>query len=362
MKRPRSLPRLLWARQIDRLRVIVDDLPLGVTQAVALAVLGLAPSEPLRDLTPRRGETEMGRAAFLARGASRVAAAIANELISAPRLYRLARRSARREIRVPQEVRDPRSVLYLRAEPSLRWMGQIVGGAATHTSGVVNGFRANGLGPTVVAAERPPDIDGVPFHAAPFTRVSRLIPGLTYAEYSQDVLRAASQLRGDFVYQRYALGSVGGLELAARLGVPLVLEFNGSEIWVERNWGSGHVRMGRTLEAIERRNLLDASLVVVVAEPLKDQVVSQGVDPGHVLVNPNGVDIERLEPYRARPSEDWRRSLGLVEAPTVGFIGTFGPWHGVTVLPEMIAALRERLPDARWILIGAGELERRGVG
>lgn len=356
VKRPRSLPRLLWARHTNRLRVYVDELPLGVTQAVALAVLGFARASRFAISSPT-GETEMRRAAFLARGAFRVAAAIVNELISAPRLYRFARRSARRQIRVPRGVRDPQSMLYLRVEPSLRWMGQIVGGAATHTSGVINGFQANGLSPTVVAAERPAGTDGVPFQAVPFTRVSRLIPGLTYAEYSHDVLRAASQLRGDFIYQRYALGSSVGLELAAKLGVPLVLEFNGSEVWVERNWGSGHVRMGRTLEAIERRNLLDASLVVVVAEPLKDHVVSQGVDPGQVLVNPNGVDVERLEPYRARPSKEWRRRLGLVEAPTVGFIGTFGPWHGVTVLPEMIAALRERLPDARWILIGAGELE-----
>jgi glycosyltransferase involved in cell wall biosynthesis len=358
VKRPRSLPRLLWARHIDRLRVNIDELPMGVTQAVALAVLGFARASRFAVSTPG-GEAEMGRAAFLARGTFGVAAAIANELISLPRLYRIARRSAIRETAVPREVSDPRSVLYLRAEPSLRWMGQMVGGAATHTSGVINGFRANGLEATVVAAERPAGTDGIPFHAAPFTRMSRLIPGLTYAEYSQDLLEAASRLRADFVYQRYALGSTVGIQVAARLGVPLVLEFNGSEVWVERNWGSGHVRMGRTLEAIERRNLLDASLVVVVAEPLKAHVVAQSVDPLRVLVNPNGVDVERLEPYRARPSGEWRRRLGLAESPTVGFIGTFGPWHGVTVLPEMIAGLRKLVPDARWILIGAGQLKRR---
>ena len=141
---------------------------------------------------------------------------------------------------MPREVRDPRSVVYLRAEPSLRWMGQIVGGAATHTSGVVNGFRANGLGPTVVAAGPLPDIDGVPFHAAPFTRVSRLIPGLTYTEYSRGTPRGVGS-RADFVYQRYALGSVRGPRAGRRLGVPLILEFNGSEIWAERHWGSGQV-------------------------------------------------------------------------------------------------------------------------
>ena len=38
--------------------------------------------------------------------------------------------------------------------------------------------------------------------------------------------------------------------------------------------------------------------------------------------------------------------------PTVGFIGTFGLWHGVKLLPALI----EAVPGARWILIGDGGL------
>src|SRR4051794_28365636 len=42
VKRPRSLPRLLRSRHFSCLRVHLDELPLGVTQAVALAALCLA--------------------------------------------------------------------------------------------------------------------------------------------------------------------------------------------------------------------------------------------------------------------------------------------------------------------------------
>jgi glycosyltransferase involved in cell wall biosynthesis len=53
----------------------------------------------------------------------------------------------------------------------------------------------------------------------------------------------------------------------------------------------------------------------------------------------------------------------------VGFIGTFGPWHGVLLLPELVAAVAAGRPDARWIVIGGGwlhdevcaEIERRGL-
>ena len=40
-----------------------------------------------------------------------------------------------------------------------------------------------------------------------------------------------------FVYHRYGLYSYAGLALARRLGVPFVLEYNGSEVWISRNWG-----------------------------------------------------------------------------------------------------------------------------
>ena len=158
------------------------------------------------------------------------------------------------------------------------------------------------------------------------------------------------------MYQRYALGSFAGLELARRLQVPLILEFNGSEIWTERQWGSGHVPFAEALGALERRNVHDASLVVVVSQVLKDELVADGVDPDRVLVNPNGVDVDRLAEVRALDPAAWRARLGKPEAPTVGFVGTFGLWHGVRVLPGIIDAVRRQRDDVRWIVLGDGAL------
>ena len=65
-----------------------------------------------------------------------------------------------------------------------------------------------------------------------------------------------------------------------------------------------------------------------------------GVSEDRVLVNPNGVDVQALSRFRERSAPERRRSLDRADAPTIGFIGTFGQWHGVEVLPPMAAALR----------------------
>jgi glycosyltransferase involved in cell wall biosynthesis len=363
-RRPAELRTLLRGRRFERVIVSRDELPPSAVQAVSLALVALARA-PRFELDGRA----LGRGAFLARALARAARAVPSELLRTALSARRLRAGARRRVALPRGATGPASVAYLRVEPTLRWMGAYVGGAATHTTGVINGFVDNGLHVEVFAPERPLGTGGARYTEVPVERVFHLVRGLTYTDYSRGVVKAAEGSGADFVYQRYSLGSLAGLEVAERLGVPLVQEFNGSEIWVERNWGSGGLRFESGFAELERRNLLDASLIVVVSDVLKQQVVAEGVPPERVLVNPNGVDVARLERFRARRPVEWRRELGRTEAPTVGFIGTFGLWHGVKVLPGMIDALRERRPDVRWVVIGDGglrgeveeEIRRRGL-
>ena len=125
-----------------------------------------------------------------------------------------------------------------------------------------------------------------------------------------------------FVYQRYSLNNFTGLRVARRLGVPLVLEYNGSEIWMSRHWGRP-LKYERLSERIERLNLRAADLVVVVSRAIKEEVVSSGVAEARVFVNPNGVDTDRYRPDIS--GLDVRRRYGLNDFIVFGFIGTFGP-------------------------------------
>jgi glycosyltransferase involved in cell wall biosynthesis len=359
LRTPARLKQLLRGSRYEQLRVREGPLPPSAVQAaVALSLIAVRTRQIVV------GGRPMGRVRFALYALGRALIAAPSELAHSARLAARVRVAGHRRYALPAAESTPARSLYLRVDPSLNWLGEQVGGAATHTSGVINGLIDNGIAVEVLAAERPTATERASYVEVAPRRIFQLVRGLTYTDYTEALLQAAAGRRCDFVYQRYQLGSYAGLELARGLAVPLVLEFNGSEIWVERHWGSGRLRLSGVLERLELRNLQDASLVVVVSAPLREYVLAQGVTPERVLVNPNGVDVEALAPYRQRDPASWRDRLGLPQAPTVGFIGTFGPWHGVKLLPALV----EAVPEARWILVGGGglmaevrdEIESRG--
>ena len=369
VRQPARLWHLLRDPALVEVSVMRDDRALNGVQSGALMLAALSHANSFEVRSPTGTSTD-GRGATRARAVGALATALPAELARSARWYERARHVAASTFALPARPRAKvRRVSYLRAEPSLRWLGTQVGGAATHTAGVINGLSSAGLEVNVFAPEPPDGVRHARCRAVPTRHILQLANWLTLVGHSQELVSAAASVPADLIYQRYALGSYAGLELARRLHVPLVLEFNGSEIWAERHWGSGRVPLGKTLAALERRNLHEASLVVVVSQPLKDQLVDDGIDADRVLVNPNGVDVAALAEARAGSPAEWRSRLRLPRAPTIGFVGTFGLWHGVKLLPEMIELVAASREDARWVLVGDGplhaevvaEIERRGL-
>lgn len=173
-----------------------------------------------------------------------------------------------------------------------------------------------------------------------------------------------------FIYNRYSLYNYSGLQLAQSKNIPFVLEYNGSEIWVYKNW-SNALKYESIAEKIELLNLSAADLVVVVSQPLKDDAVNRGIDSDKILVNPNGVDPEVYTPKI--DGSNIRRKYNLEGKTVIGFIGTFGKWHGAEVLARAFGLLIQNHPqyrdNTRLFMIGDGntmaqaqqELETYGV-
>lgn len=256
-----------------------------------------------------------------------------------------------------------RPPLYLRADLSF---GVKAGGSVGHTAGVINNLAVAGAPPIVLST------DTLPMVRSDIT-VHAITPDESFWNYRElpamvmnDAVRLTAReiLHGhpiSFVYHRYTPFGYAAVALARGQGVPLVTEYNGSEVWVARHWGRP-LRYETLAARIEKLNVQAADLVSVVSQPLADEVAALGVDRTRILVNPNGVD-----PDRYRPDIDGSRvraRYGLTAQHTVvGFIGTFGPWHGATVLADAIVKLLQDRPDfrhtVRFLFIGDGvELPR----
>ena len=247
--------------------------------------------------------------------------------------------------------------LYLRSDLSF---GVRAGGSVGHIAGVVNELGRLSAPPILVTTDEIATIDSrVEQHlVAPsdaFWNFKELPTFVLNDTLEQEITSVLGGRTPAFVYQRYSVNNYSGLRAARRLGVPLVIEYNGSEVWMSRHWGRplAHEKLS---ERIERLNLRAADLVVVVSTPMKDEIVMRGIDEARVLVNPNGVDADRYSP--SVDGSAVRSKYRLSNAVVVGFIGTFGPWHGAETLARAYIAFRAARPDlaqkTRLLMIGSG--------
>jgi glycosyltransferase involved in cell wall biosynthesis len=244
-------------------------------------------------------------------------------------------------------------ILYLRSQ---LWLGLSGGGSVAHTAGVIGGLRQLGAEVLAVASDRLVGVDAATCVVSPevwFDGSARELEDLTYnVPFVLAAWRAARAFRANAIYQRHTAFNVSGAVLSRLLRIPLVLEYNSSEVWKGRYWGGLHLE--RAALRVERINLRAADRVVVVSRVLQYELVSSDVPAERIVVNPNGVD-----PSVFRPDLDVdaiRARYGLESDVVVGFSGTFGAWHGIPTLAAAIPLVLAARPKVRWLVIGDGPL------
>lgn len=248
------------------------------------------------------------------------------------------------------------NVLYIAANPG---SDSGSGGMASHVAGFIGGTRALGHRVTLLASGQSQaycDADEVrsvrPSIAVSPTRATfELWNNLLFtARALRAILADLAIDRPDFIYQRYSRFNWTGVALSAMTGVPLILEFNGSEVWVARHWDP--VDQQPLLARIERLNLAAADLITVVSDALRRSLASDDIDQVRVVMNPNGVDTDEFRPGCG--GAKLRRDLAIDDKLVVGFTGSFGPWHGTAVLAEA-ACLVDQECNCHFLFIGDGD-------
>jgi len=151
----------------------------------------------------------------------------------------------------------------------------------------------------------------------------------------------------DLVYERLSLWSYGALRFARSRGIPFVVEVNAP--LAEQQEEYRDLDMVETAYAIEAFVLENADLALVTTEALVDYVHARGLSRHRVRVLPCGVDRSFLESTQTAKTAD-------PDCFTLGFVGSLKPWHGVEILLQAFAGLRELSPVYRLLVVGDGPL------
>lgn len=254
--------------------------------------------------------------------------------------------------RIDAERNTSLTALYIRATVA----NVAEGGMSTHVAGFASGARALGhrLGFLVSATQC--EEDGLSIEPSRLFSATRTLfelwNNLVFTLQALPLLPslAVQQNDFDFIYQRYSRFNWTGVALSVLTGLPLALEYNGSEVWVGRQWDPiGQLWLLKRFESLNQRA---ADLIFVVSEVERRNLIDAGVRPAKIVVNPNGVDPDRFHPECG--GREIRRLLGVDDKTVIGFVGTFGPWHGAPVLAE---AARLVTPEAgcHFLFIGDGD-------
>lgn len=366
LRQTRSLPSIVAALRSlrgQKLTVAIEEDSSFALLPVLKMLAALSRSKHLQVVDPKCAIQAFGRLDALRMGIKLVTASIRSAV---------ALRGATRELR--KLAREER--LHLREQSKQRvaylncnlWFGVKAGGSVGHISGVANALMDRGyeldfftVGGRLMVDSRAhfrplsaPEMLSLPFET-------------TYYQFHRDCVRQIApvldQRPPSFLYQRMSLGNYTGVTLSRELRIPLILEYNGSEAWIAKNWGKP-LRFHSAAVAAEQACLKHAQVVVTVSEPLGQELRERGVDPERIVVYPNCIDPRMFDPQRFSASEiqELRRKHGFAESDVIAtFVGTFGQWHGVDVLANAIRRMIESDRDflktrrLRFLLIGDGQ-------
>ena len=237
-------------------------------------------------------------------------------------------------------------VAYLLPDPGIPVGG--TKGASVHVDALCGALSRWGADVTLYAAKvvgplSAPGSDGVtvvpvdvgPVRSGAGADVSRMAAA---DRFFSVVERAAGADRPDWLHERLSLFAGEGTAMAARLGLPRVVEVN-APVADER---AAHFSLTlRDEAAAAEHEALAGASVVAVSAPLAAWAARLGAARTRVV--PNGAFLDPLGSRgRAWARRVQRHRLGFGDEVVVGFTGSLKPWHGVELLVDAVGRASAR--------------------
>ena len=160
--------------------------------------------------------------------------------------------------------------------------------------------------------------------------------------------RFLSRLAGPapaILHSHFAIDAALALPVSTGLRVPLVVTLHGYDVTRHdnhlRHSPRGRIYLRRRRELWQRANLF-----ICISDYIRRRALVRGFPEEKLWVHRIGVDLERFQP---RNHDDQPQQLVL-------FVGRLVENKGCTHLIRAMAAVQQRLPDARLVIVGDGPL------
>ena len=171
--------------------------------------------------------------------------------------------------------------------------------------------------------------------------------------------RLTEQLKPSVLHaaSNYA-NAVIALAIGKSHGLPVVYEVRGfwEDTWLSRHPDSEKMAASELYQLnrdLETRCMLAADLVVTLGEAMREEIVARGVPADKVLIVPNAVSEEFLQPLP--DARRLRSQLGIKpDEHVIGEVSSLVPHEGIGTLLQATRLLKDRGLPVRALIVGDG--------
>jgi glycosyltransferase involved in cell wall biosynthesis len=202
-------------------------------------------------------------------------------------------------------------------------------------------------------------VDGIPYHRL----LPWVMPGRAdtiAADGLKHAARLVTQVRPSVLHaaSNYSNALIA-LALRDATQLPVVYEVRGfwEDTWLSRHgaaasdlWHSDRYVRSR---ALETHCMQAADLVVTLGEAMRDEIAERGIDPANILIVPNGVSGEFLQPLPDPAA--LKSQLGITDGEyVVGLVSSLVAHEGIGTLLAAVKILGDRGVRTRALIVGDG--------
>jgi glycogen(starch) synthase len=162
----------------------------------------------------------------------------------------------------------------------------------------------------------------------------------------------------DFKYDVIAahdwLSAIGGITVKKEVGLPFVFHVHSTE--KGRTLGNG----SEVVSNIELHGARAADLIVTVSYAMKDELVTLGFPKDKIQVCYNGVDPQKYNPETvdAEQVKKVRAFYGIKDdEPMILFVGRLVGVKGIDKLIMAMPHILQKMPKAKLVIVGIGDLQ-----